>query len=116
LNKTVKLKPGFPVKSKTIHPAGILSLAIVLIVFSPNLAVGQVMEFEPDLKKYMAEGLKNNPDLESWQNRVEASQHALPQAGAWSDPTISLGFMNLPVNSLDFNREPMTGIWINVGQ
>jgi len=103
-------------RKHTIYPAGILSIVIALIIFSPVQTVGQVIEFDAKLEKYIREGLENNPDLEAWKNKVEASKREIPQAGAWSDPTIGLGLMNLPVNSFDFNQEPMTGLWINAGQ
>lgn len=110
------LKLNHPVKFKTIYLISILSLVIALIILNPNQAAGQVIEIEPLLMGYLEEGLKNNPDLEVWRNKVEAVKHEIPQAGAWSDPAISLGLMNLPVNSFDFNQEPMTGAWINAGQ
>lgn len=112
----IRIKPNFSKKFRVIYLYSILSLVIMLLIIKPNQAIGQIIEIEPLLKEYLSEVLENNPDLEAWQNKVEASKRDIPQAGAWSDPTIGLGLMNLPPSSFDFNQEPMTGFWINAGQ
>ena len=94
----------------------LLWLLSLFAVVLPAHSFGQVIQTEPRLAAYIQEGLTNNPDLEVWRNKVDASEHEIPQAGAWSDPTVSLGFMNIPLNSFRFNQEPMTGIWLNAGQ
>ncbi len=99
-----------------MYQTSILTIVIAIILTFSNHSFGQVIELEPQLKGYVEEGLLNNPDLEVWRNKVEAAIHGIPQAGAWPDPTIGFGLMNLPVNSFDFNQEPMTGLWINAGQ
>jgi outer membrane protein, heavy metal efflux system len=55
------------------------------------------------------EALENNPGLTSSYNTWRASQSAVPQAGALPDPTLSFNLLNMPVNSFDFDQEPMTG-------
>lgn len=94
----------------------ILLAATIFVVATPIISMGQVIDLDPQLKNYIAAGLKNSPDIEVWQNKVEASRHNIPQAGAWQDPTVGIGLMNLPVNSFDFNQEPMTGLWFNAAQ
>ncbi len=89
---------------------------IVLFAFCPRAIYGQLIEIEEPLGRYIAEGIQNNPGLEAFRSKVEALRHEIPQAGAWRDPTVSFSMMNLPVNSFDFNQEPMTAFWINVGQ
>jgi len=75
---------------------------------------------EPALKQNLSdlvqEALENNPGLEAAARRVLSAEKVIPQAGSLPDPKITLGLMNLPVNSFDFNQEPMTGKQISVMQ
>lgn len=57
----------------------------------------------------ISEALENNPRLEAAIQRTLAAEKAIPQAGALPDPQLTLGLMNLPVNSFAFDQEPMTG-------
>ncbi|HSG82797.1 MAG TPA: TolC family protein [Gemmatimonadota bacterium] len=49
-----------------------------------------------------------NPSLQAARLRVDAARQRVPQAGAWSDPLLSVGFMNRPVNDLGSTAQPMT--------
>lgn len=70
----------------------------------------------PILSDLIQEALDNNPRLDSAVQRVLSAEKAIPQAGALPDPKITLGLMNLPVNSFTFDQEPMTGKQIAVMQ
>lgn len=70
----------------------------------------------PVLSELIQEALENNPRLESASRKVLSAERAIPQAGALPDPRITLGLMNLPVNSFAFDQEPMTGKQIAVMQ
>ncbi len=61
-----------------------------------------------NLNELINEALKSNPQIISAQRKWEAYRERIPQAGALPDPTFSFGLMNLPVNSFDFDQEPMT--------
>jgi len=60
--------------------------------------------------------LENNPRIDAAIQRIQAAERAVPQAGALPDPKLTLGLMNLPVNSFAFDQEPMTGKMISVMQ
>lgn len=68
------------------------------------------------LSNLINEALVNNPRLEAAVQRTLAAENAVPQAGALPDPQLTLGLMNLPVNSFAFDQEPMTGKLISVMQ
>jgi cobalt-zinc-cadmium efflux system outer membrane protein len=68
------------------------------------------------LSDLIKEALANNPRLEAAVQRTLAAEKAVPQAGALPDPQLTLGLMNLPVNSFAFDQEPMTGKLISVMQ
>lgn len=88
---------------------------LLLIALFPSLAA-QSPENTLRLPELIREALDNNPDLQSAQNAWQAENAKIPQAGALPDPVISFNLMNLPVNTLDFNQEPMTGKQIAIMQ
>lgn len=69
-----------------------------------------------NLSDLVQEALDNNPGLEAAVQRVLSAERVIPQAGSLPDPKITLGLMNLPVNSFAFNQEPMTGKQISIMQ
>ncbi len=80
-------------------------------MFAQDNAEGHVI-----LTQLIQEALENNPRIEAAVNRSLSAEKVIPQAGAMPDPQISLGLMNLPVNSFSFRQEPMTGKVISVTQ
>ena len=58
----------------------------------------------------------NDPWLDGSHLRQEAAESQSVAAGALPDPTVSIGFANLPVDSFDFGQEPMTQLVVGVGQ
>jgi cobalt-zinc-cadmium efflux system outer membrane protein len=69
-----------------------------------------------NLSSLVQEALDNNPGLEAAVQRALSAERVIPQAGSLPDPKITLGLMNLPVNSFAFNQEPMTGKQISIMQ
>ncbi|MFQ5703447.1 MAG: TolC family protein [Gemmatimonadales bacterium] len=49
-----------------------------------------------------------NPDLKAMEARASAFESRIAPAGAWDDPRFSVGVVNLPLPSLDFDGTPMT--------
>lgn len=75
-----------------------------------------VVIIDEQLRVSIREALHSNPQVLSLQYQADAAEKEIRSAGTWQDPTLSFGLMNLPANSFDFNREPMTGAWITVSQ
>lgn len=88
----------------------LINLLFLLSVFcSRGLFSQEKNKTQLNLDELINEAVKNNPGLISARRRWEAFGEKIPQAGALPDPTFSFGLMNLPINSFDFNQEPMTG-------
>lgn len=80
----------------------------VAVLLTPLWLFGQETN-EERLQQMIAETLQNNPALEAAAQRVTAVEKTISQSGALPDPKLTLGLMNLPLNSFAFNQEPMTG-------
>jgi len=86
------------------------------IFLSPLISMAMPQDSTVQLTQLIQEALANNPDLKASYNAWQASKLRVPQAGSLPDPVLELGIMNLPVNSFDFQREPMTGKQIGLMQ
>lgn len=73
-----------------------------------QLAFAQQNDSVMVLSNLIKEALQGNPDLKSAEDSWKSDLAKVPQAGALPDPQLSINLMNLPVNSFDFNQEPMT--------
>ncbi len=88
---------------------------LFLSVISPVITA-QTADRPLQLSLLIEEALAQNPDLQSAQNTWQAQVATVPQAGALPDPVLSFNLLNLPVNTLDFNQEAMTGKQIAIMQ
>ncbi len=68
------------------------------------------------LREVIAEALQNNPEIQAARKESEAAQHRIAPAGALEDPMLEAGFINVPTNSLRFDREDMTMKMIGLSQ
>jgi len=84
---------------------------MLIISLSSTTVQGQAL-----LDEYVSKAVQDNPRLSAALQKVQMVERTIPQAGALPDPQLSLGLMNLPVNSFAFNQEPMTGKTISVMQ
>ena len=96
---------------KQILIASIISIFICL-TFSPASTQEQIIQ----LNELISEALKNNPNIQASYNAWQAANSRVPQAGSLPDPMLGFNLMNLPVNSFDFNQEPMTGKQVSLMQ
>jgi len=92
-----------------------LFLFIFITVFS-NFSIAQNSDKIESLETLLEEGLTNNPQLQSFSSKFRADEARIPQAGALPDPMVSLNMLNLPIGTLVFDQEPMTGKQIAVKQ
>ena len=68
------------------------------------------------LADVVAEALQNNPEIQAARKEKEAAQHRVAPAGALDDPMLEAGVINVPTNSLRFDREDMTAKMIGLSQ
>lgn len=92
-----------------------LTILAVMMAAFPAFSQGKSGE-NGILSGLIKEALENNPKLEAAVQRTLAAEKAVPQAGALPDPQLTLGLMNMPVNSFAFDQEPMTGKLISLMQ
>jgi cobalt-zinc-cadmium efflux system outer membrane protein len=93
---------------------GVLVLVLIFSAFS--LFSQESPPRNMTLSGLIKEALENNPRLEAAVRRTLAAEKTIPQAGALPDPQLTLGLVNLPVNSFAFNQEPMTGKLVSLMQ
>ena len=68
------------------------------------------------LESAIEEARLNNPGLAKTKARAEAMATLPSQMGALPDPMLSVGVMNLPTDTYDFEQEPMTQLRVGVSQ
>ncbi len=68
------------------------------------------------LQQLIGEALRNNPEIAAAAHERAAAAHRILPAGALDDPMIEAGFLNLPIDSLRFNREDMTMKMLGIAQ
>jgi outer membrane protein TolC len=64
----------------------------------------------------LAEALRNNPEIQAAARGREAARQRIAPAGALDDPMLEAGVLNVPVESLRFDREDMTMKMIGLSQ
>lgn len=82
------------------------------LVFAEELPVPEALP----LATLVAEALQRNPEIQAAAREREAARERIPQAGALEDPMLEAGVVNLPVESLRFDREPMTMKMVGLSQ
>lgn len=98
----------------TRWPGWFVSLALLVAV--PVLPVRGAEAGLLQLAEARARALAENPGLAEMQLRYEALAQVAPQMASLPDPVVSLNAMNLPWDSFDRNREPMTQVQLGVSQ
>ena len=68
------------------------------------------------LEPLVTETLQRNPEIQAARREREAAGHRVAPAGAFDDPMLEAGFINVPLPSLSFGKEDMTMKMIGLGQ
>jgi outer membrane protein TolC len=75
------------------------------LLSTPFWAIDGVTAAEQlSLDALIEEATAQNPEIQSFKKRVEASQAAVPQAGALDDPMLTIGVDNLPISDPSFDE------------
>ncbi len=91
---------------KSLRPTVLLLLIGLWSLFA---TAGQAQDEWLRLEPLLQEARQSNPDVQSLEQAWEAARARIPQAGALPDPTISFNLLNVPIKTLDFDQEAMTG-------
>ncbi|MFQ6047202.1 MAG: TolC family protein [Gemmatimonadales bacterium] len=79
-----------------------------IAVGATTAAPAQLVADRTPLDSLVALALRENQDLRAMESRAEAFEARIGPAGAWDDPQLMMGVMNLPLPSFDFDGTPMT--------
>lgn len=88
-------------------------IILVLMIFFLLVTNGKlVFTEEPQnkaiLEELIKEAVTNNPELRSFEERVEVFKERPPQARSLDDPRFRLSILNLPTDTFSFDQEAMT--------
>lgn len=86
-------------------------LIIALTIFISNLFAQK-----ESLQDLIDIALQVSPELKMYEAKIRASENRIQQNTNLPDPMLSLGVMSLPVPSLSFNKEMMTGKVVGLSQ
>ncbi len=87
-----------------------LTLSLILMLFMAGLALAQVEDLPPirlamgqsdELRGFIEEALKNNPEIKAAREKWQAAQERVPQASALPDPTAGYTYMGPTPDTLN---------------
>ncbi len=84
---------------------------LVIALVGPARASG-----DAQLDELVARALEHNLDIEARLMRADALAHETTRAGAWQNPTLSLAYQNVPIESFALDREGMSMVALRVAQ
>jgi outer membrane protein TolC len=68
------------------------------------------------LTRLIEEGIVQNKEIKSLEDKVESLKKEIPFAGSLDDPRLGFAVLNLPTDTFDFDQEPMTQKQIFIAQ
>ena len=70
----------------------------------------------PPLTRLIEEGITQNKEIKSLEDRVASLKKEIPFAGSLDDPRLGFAILNLPTDTFDFDQEAMTQKQIFIAQ
>lgn len=70
----------------------------------------------PDLESFVQIALDTHPSIKAQRLRALAARERVEPAGVLRDPMFTVGFVNNPIDRIDFRATPMTGIQLGLAQ
>ena len=92
-----------------------LSIIFINISFAQNSGVNDARGNE-SLKDLIDKAIEVSPKIKMLEMKKLVASNRIEQNSNLPDPMLTLGFVNLPVNSFSFTQEPMTGKIIGLSQ
>jgi cobalt-zinc-cadmium efflux system outer membrane protein len=103
---TASTRPLFP---RFLRSALLFLLwGLLLLAGSVPLAAQEQSGLPADLKAFIAEAIQANPAIKEKAQITTASRESVRPAGALDNPEVSLGFLNVPVDTFALNQVDMT--------
>lgn len=91
----------------------ILCAIAALMIYSVQLRAQSIYN---EISALTERALEKSPEIRMLESKQSALEHGITGQTHLSDPTLSLGLVNMPVNSFSFSQEPMTGKMIALNQ
>jgi cobalt-zinc-cadmium efflux system outer membrane protein len=101
----------------SLKKAGVLLIALWISIGVPAVGItDSPIWAPPDLARLIEEGLIQNKEIKSLEDRVESMKKEIPYAGSLADPRLGFAILNLPTDTFDFDQEAMTQKQIFIAQ
>lgn len=85
-----------------------VAMTLLTMAVSSVVACSSAHAQTPSIESLLAEADSSSPRIAEARNAAEAAAARVPQAGALPDPTLGIGFMNVPVLDPSLGAEMMT--------
>jgi outer membrane protein TolC len=93
----------------------LIGLGMLLLVPATGQANSPIWA-PPALTLLIEEGIAQNNEIKSLEDRVESLKKDIPFAGSLDDPRLGFAILNLPTDTFDFDQEAMTQKQIFIAQ
>lgn len=93
-----------------------IPLSLPLLLFAGSVAAAPAEGLVLTLEEAEARSLASHPSLDELRARIRATEERAVAEGTLSDPRLSVGMTNLPVDSFRPDRDPMTQVQVGLHQ
>jgi len=102
-------------KSWRSAPLSLLG-GLFLLAFSVPLGAQEPAGLPADLTAFIAEAIQANPAIKEKAQIKTASKEAIRPAGAFDNPEVMFGLLNIPTNTWSLSQQDMTMMEVAVSQ
>jgi outer membrane protein TolC len=98
-------------------PRSLFLTVTCVLALAPGAARGQQPDtIDASLDSLVREAVERSPSIAAVRAAAKSLEERTSQAGAWEDPLLTVGFMNLRTTSFDVSDDPMTMRVVQVAQ
>lgn len=115
-NKRLAVLILVPVNAWFSVSAALKKVAVLLILMCASISVSHAAKTVITLQEAIERAVTNDPWADGNNQKYRATLAKSSAAGTMADPVVSLGMMNVPVDSLEFDQEAMTQLKVGVSQ
>ncbi len=87
-----------------------------MLVMVLCLSVAWADDGPASLEELLVEADQHNPELQAAREQAEMVGHTVDQATSLDDPMLGLGVINIPIDELDAESTPMSGVTLTLSQ
>ena len=101
----------------SLKKAGGMLIALWIWIGVPAIGMAESPIWgPPPLTRLIEEGITQNKEIKSLEDRVASFKKEIPFAGSLDDPRLGFAILNLPTDTFDFDQEAMTQKQIFIAQ